>query len=961
MKTLFRYTFVIAGVCFAQAASPDPKAWRRMVEADWLAFEDSLAATNVPAAALRTAEDAGGGCDGVKNGLWGFHTGQTNQPWWQVDLGERQPLARVRIWNRCDAADRASRLQVLVSDDARQWQTVYQHGGTVFYGATDGKPLEIKLDNTAARFLRIQLPGAGWLHLDEVEVFGPSDPAKNLALRRPADQISLSAWSRDHRPVPEIDWAVRTGQTLAFCERLLRELREAGRAELDPECSQKLAALKGLPAAQRTQATYLAARWLQRKLALANPALDFDAILITKRIPGSFNHMSDQYYGWWSRPGGGIYRLRNFKGDAPQVECLTAAFKEPGSFLRPALSYDASKVLFAWCKYYPKLAAEPDKLNKANVPEDAFFHLFEMNLDGSGARQLTRGKYDDFDGRYLPDGRIVFCSTRRGQFIQVDRDSAGQTVAQADLPDCYVRCGGGPERPVAVYTLHVMQADGSGVCAISPFEMFEWEPSVAGDGSVLYARWDYIDRDNMPFMSLWATHPDGTGTRLVYKNYTRSPHCVFEPRSIPHSGKIIFTASGHHSQTMGSLVLLDPAAGTEGKDPITRLTPEVCFPEIEGWPKSYYANPWPLSERFYLTSWGNPGAKHPGPAGWDRWHSIAEIPIKDMGICWFDAAGQLELLYRDPDISCLYPLPVRPQARPPAIADQVSTEVAKEGRFFITDINQGFSPASRGSIAQLRLVAVPPKTHPTMNFPNLGITADDPGKCVLGTVPVEVDGSAYFRAPSGVTLFFQALDERGLAVQTMRSATYVQPGQTVSCIGCHEPRTQAAPVKPALAALREPSKILPGPAGSWPYRFDQLVQPVLDRHCVSCHSPGAKDAHAAKLDLTAVKAYDSLVRFGKPSLYEQVWAGYRQGASTPGDGLARRSALWALLSHGKGHYDVKLDAEARERLIVWMDTYAQKLGAFSPDQERQLQELRRACAGLLAERRPAQMTTAALR
>jgi mono/diheme cytochrome c family protein len=244
-----------------------------------------------------------------------------------------------------------------------------------------------------------------------------------------------------------------------------------------------------------------------------------------------------------------------------------------------------------------------------------------------------------------------------------------------------------------------------------------------------------------------------------------------------------------------------------------------------------------------------------------------------------------------------------------------------------------------------------------MNFPNLGITADDPGKCVLGTVPVEADGSAYFRAPSGVTLFFQALDEHGLAAQTMRSAAYVQPGQTVGCIGCHEPRTQAAPVKPALAARRAPSKILPGPAGSWPFRFDQLVQPVLDRHCVSCHNPGAQDAPAAKLDLTAVKAYDSLVRFGKPSLQDQVWAGYRQqGASIPGEGLARRSALWALLTREEGHYDVKLDAGARERLIVWMDTYAQKLGAFGPEQERRLEEFRRACAGLLAERSSVQQS-----
>jgi mono/diheme cytochrome c family protein len=496
-----------------------------------------------------------------------------------------------------------------------------------------------------------------------------------------------------------------------------------------------------------------------------------------------------------------------------------------------------------------------------------------------------------------------------------------------------------------------MEHDGSGLCAISPFEMFEWEPSVANDGSILYARWDYIDRDNMPFMSLWTTRPDGTGTRLVYKNFTRIPHCVFEPRSIPNSDKIIFTASGHHSQTMGSLVRLDPSAGTEGADPITRLTPEVCFPEAEGWPVSSYATPWPLSERCYLVSWGTPGSKHPGPTGWARWHSVPD-QIKEMGVFWFDAAGQLEPLYRDPKISTVYPIPVRPQPLPPVLAAQAKPDGPKEGRFLLADVYRGLGQVKRGDIKRLRIVAVPPKTHPTMNFPIMGLTADDPGKCVLGTVPVEADGSAWFRVPSGVTLFFQALDSRGLAVQTMRSATYAQPSETVGCVGCHEPRTQSASAKPVLATLREPSRMTPGPEGSWPLRFDRLIQPVLDQQCVSCHAPGAKDAKAAQFDLTAAKSYDSLVRYGKPSLADQITHGYRQGFSKPGEGLAATSALLTLLSKPEGHYQVKLDASARERFTVWMDTYAQRLGSFSADQERRLEDLRRACADLLTDTIP---------
>jgi hypothetical protein len=944
----------LASFCICGAPARDMRAdFVSLLEADWVAaarFHGPIAQSQ----ALTPADDAAGGCDGLKDGTFGFHTDDADNPWWHVDLGSVQSLSRVRIWNRADAesaAARAFRLKVRLSADGTNWSTAYQHAGAKFLGVPDQKPLDVRLANWTARFVRVELPGHDYLHLDEVEVFGSADPAKNLALRRPANQISTSQWSRPHALFTEPDWATCARDALAYSRRLADDLHAQGR-----DVSRELAQIRQLASEAKSASVaseprnhYLAARRIQRRLALANPLLDFDAILCSKRMPPTFNHMSDQYYGWWSQPGGGIYLLRGFKNDAPTTQCLTESFPHTGSFLRPTLSYDGTKVLFAWCRYYPGLADEADKLNKAHVPDDAFYHVFEMNLDGSNVRQLTHGKYDDFDARYLPDGRIVFLSTRRGQALQTGRRTARETLARPDLPDCYVRCGGGPERPVAVYTLHTMNADGSELCAISPFEMFEWTPEVAHDGSILYSRWDYIDRDNMPYMGLWAISPDGANARLVYGNYTKSPHCTFEPKPIPGSHKIVFTASAHHAQTMGSLVLLDPRPGTEGSAPLTRLTPEVPFPEIEAWPLTYYASPWPLSERFYLVAWGHEGATVPGPSGWNRWHAVRR-PTNGLALYLFDAAGGRELLYGDAQIACSDPIPVRARPRPSTLASPVNWDGPAEGRFLLADVYQGLQTVARGDIKALRIVAVPAKTHPTMNFPNLGVTRDDPGKCVLGTVPVADDGSAHFRVPAGVIVFFQALDACGLAVQTMRSATHVQPGQTLSCIGCHESRLAAPPVRPPLAAAHEPSKILLGPEGSWSLRFDRLVQPVLDQHCVSCHRPDGEDKKAAQCDLTAVKAYDTLVQYGKPSLQDQVWAGYRQGFSIEGEGVARRSALLALLTQPGGHENVKLNADSLERLIVWMDTYAQRAGVFSEDQERQLEALRRASADLLIER-----------
>ena len=380
--------------------------------------------------------------------------------------------------------------------------------------------------------------------------------------------------------------------------------------------------------------------------------------------------MSDENYGWFSRPGGGLCILENFKSDAPQVRCLTESLP-PGTVHRPDLSYDGRRVLFAYCRYYPGLSDEPNKLDKANVPEDAFYHLYEVNLDGTDLRRLTHGKYDDFDGRYLPDGRIVFLSTRRGRYVQCNQETAALSSDGAQ-GDCYVRCGGGPERPVAVYTLHVINTDGTGLQQISAFEMFEWTPHVDDHGRILYARWDYVDRYNMPYMSLWSTMPDGSNPQAVFGNYTQNPHCVFEARNIPGSNKLIFTACAHHAMIGGSLVLLDTTKGTDGETPMTRLTPEVCFPESEGWPHTYFANPWPLSEEHFLVCWSStplpPGVPRPqwGMAG----------PVNDLGIYLFDAFGNLNLLYRDPQISSMFPLPVRPRPR----ADCLTPDVRTSGR-----------------------------------------------------------------------------------------------------------------------------------------------------------------------------------------------------------------------------------------------------------------------------------------
>jgi hypothetical protein len=931
---------------------------RQQIEQDWLLQLQvrSLPAEplgNRPAMAVSTADDAAGGVDGISDGTFGFHTDQDPSPWWQVDLREVLPLERIVVYNRCDGNvhDRASRLEVLISTDGAEWESLYRHDGTPFLGHVDGKPLVVDAQGSSARFVRLQVPGPQYFHLDEVQVYrsGHSD---NVALGKPADQSSVSKWSRgslDILPKPAADLSsvlpepadvteiIQRG--LALAEDLRRQgvdvSREVGELQL---IRQELASAEADVAGEELRERFLRAHWSVRRMALANPLLDFDDLLFVKRVPGSFTHMSDQYYGWFSRPGGGVFILEDFKSDSPRLRCLTSDFA-PGSFLRPDLSYDGRRVLFAYCRYEPGLKDERDKLDKSNVPEDSFYHLYEMNLDGSGLRRLTRGKYDDFDGRYLPDGRIVFLSTRRGHHLQTDAASA-RSSEDGELPDCYVRCGGGPERPVAVYTLHIIEADGTGLRQISPFEMFEWTPSIDSDGRILYSRWDYVDRHNMPYMSLWSTLPDGTAPQAVYGNYTVDPHCFFEPRRIPHSRKIVFTASGHHALTGGSLVLLDPRRASDGDAGMLRLTPEVAFPETEGWPATYFAGPLPLSENHYLVSW----SAAPLPPGTPRPFWGMPGPPNDLGLYLFDAFGNLNLVYRDPAIGSETPLPVRPRGVEPQLPLLSGDCESGEGLLLVQDVYQGLPDEVRGTIRHLRVVGIPVKTHPTMNYPSIGLTRDDPGKFVLGSGPVEEDGSANLRVPAGVPFFLQVLNAEGQAVQTMRSATYLQAGQTFACIGCHEARNSAPPAQMPLAFSRAPSLLAPGPTGTWPLDFDQLVGPVLQQHCTACHGP---DAEAAEFDLTGDKAYLSLADYGTPSLREHVLARYNLGRSIANAGASQESPLIDLLR--RGHYEVQLEPTDWQRLFVWMDTYGQRSGSFGAEQEEQLRRLRQQLAHLLAE------------
>jgi len=663
----------------------------------------------------------------------------------------------------------------------------------------------------------------------------------------------------------------------------------------------------------------------RRRIVFLNPLARTGPILFVKHAPGGvFSHQLTQYYGACARPGGGIFVLEE-PGRSMTVRELAAGRLPLGAYMTPDVSWDGKRVVFAYC-------AVPTPPPNRTAHLDRVFHIYEMRADGSGLRRLTDGPYDDFSPRYLPDGRIIFISTRRGGFH---------------------RCGRGP---CPVYTLAVMDPDGSNPHTISYHETHEWDPAVLNDGRIAYTRWDYVDRNAVHYQQLWTIRPDGTDPRIFYGNNTWNPVGVWEARPVPGSRRLMATAAAHHAMTAGSIILLDVAKGVDYLPPITRLTPDALFPESEApvsngrggywravagvrvrpsvppeqarWPGHCYRSPWPLSEKFFLAAYsyqpliGEPSAN----------------PPEMFGLYLVDAFGNKELLHRDPELSSLWPIPLRPRPRPPIVAAAVEEPRRAEGTYFVQNVWASFPALPPGSVKRLRIVQVLPKTTPHINSPPVGLPNASPGKQVLGTVAVEDDGSAWFRAPAGIPLSFQALDERGMAVQVMRSITYLQPGENAACVGCHEPRSAApAPRAVARALLRPPSAIEPGPPGSRPLSYPILVQPVLDKHCVRCHNherPEGKVVLTGEPQGRYTASYNALAR----RVSFAAWGAPRgncEPLARPGYFGARGSPLTKFFT--EAHHNVALGPQDWERVVTWMDANALFYGTFDPaDQARQL-------------------------
>ncbi|MCY2995576.1 MAG: NPCBM/NEW2 domain-containing protein, partial [Planctomycetota bacterium] len=619
----------------------------------------------------------------------------------------------------------------------------------------------------------------------------------------------------------------RTAALLANLQSTSAAAKLSGPAK---ELAELMAANQGLDPkdTEARYALFAAACRVRRQIAFANPLLNFDQLLFLKRHRSSFGHMCDQYYAVYQPPGGGLCVLSDPFGPAPAVRDILAdavvqhgrlsgTKLEDGSCLSPDLSYDAKQIAFAYTECQGERGHDHHTdPSRGHWAAGRCYHVFKVNVDGTGLEQLTEGTWNDFDPCWMPSGRIAFITERRGG---------------------YLRCG----RVCPTYTLYDMAADGADIRCLSYHETNEWHPSVAHDGRIVWTRWDYVDRHGCTAHMPWTTTPDGRDPRPVHGNYAprqSRPDMELDVRAIPESRKYVATAAPHHGQAFGSLVLIDPRTpDDDGMNPLRRITPDVGFPESQGGAEAY-GQAWPLSEDYYLCIYdAGLAQRKPGAPG-------------HYGIYLLDSFGNKELLYRDAQIGCHNPIPLRPMPTPPVIPDAslpLAQDQPAEAVVGIANIYHSRQPWPEGTkIKSLRVYQVLPLsvasaavTHNTgLQIPQ-GSDSINLARAVLGTVPVEADGSVCFKVPAKKELYFQALDENGLAITSMRSGTHFQPGEQAMCQGCHEPKPIAplrSPVGELLATRRSPSAIQPDVDGTNPFSYPRLVQPVLDRHCTECHA-----------------------------------------------------------------------------------------------------------------------------
>lgn len=623
---------------------------------------------------------------------------------------------------------------------------------------------------------------------------------------------------------------------------------------------------------------------MKRDILLANPLLDMDKIVVTKYELGGDaryvmapslgtqpNNWSNQYSGARGGFDASIVELSNLRGGKLNERLI----------YKPATDAPVTDVHLHW---------DADRMLFTSVDSARRWHVFEVNTDGTGLKNVTAAipepDVEFADGAYLPDGRMII----------------NTTLGYHGVP-----CVDGAD---AVGNFALYDPKSGKLRRLTFDQDNNWNPTVMNNGRVMYTRWEYTDL--IHYFSRFVMHmnPDGTENKNLYGSGSYFPNSTFDMQPLPGSSSaFIGIISGHHGiARSGRLIIFDPAKSRKEEKGMVQEIPFSSRPiepiikdeMVNGvWPQ--FMKPQPLSDKYFLVT--------------------AKLsPTSLWGIYLVDIYDNVTLLVEGEGEGYVNAIPVVKKVTPPVIPDKVNLD-SKEATVFIQDIyeGEGLPGVPRGTVKKLRILAYEyayrdsPSNHSAQ-----GIQSGWDIKRLLGEVPVEEDGSAIFTIPANTPISLQPLDSLGRAIQWMRSWFVGMPGETVSCVGCHEDQNLMPIPKRTIASAKKPAKIEVPEGGVRPFTFELEIQPILDRACVACHN---NENAAGGKNFTGGR-FNNLYKFSDSYLDFHPYF-YRQGPEAdmyvlvPYEFNASNSEMVQMLENG--HHGVKLTDKEWKTLYNWID------------------------------------------